>query len=195
MNAREGLFAIRLVEAAAAEIVQGSFKEDFFDRVLDVLPKLAKAAIFSLGALGAEALARVSTAGLREGAIHDAKHFADGNFVRIARQSVTAMDAAAAFENSAALELEKNLLEIFQGNVMASGDLLDGDHGRILAGQMQGGLRGVFAFGGDSHGRDKRSTRRGKCQSSENLRPGKSEVARHVGCQSRNVVDSSAPYE
>ena len=196
MNAGEGLLAVGFVEAAAAEIVQRSFKENFFDGVLNVLPKLAKTTILSLGAFRAEAFARMRAARFGEGAVHDTKDFADGDFLRIARQRIAAMDAAAAFENSAALELKENLLEIFQGNMVTSRDLLNGDDGRILTRQMKSGLGRVFAFGGDSHASDKRSIGRRKCQSPENCRRVADEdaaMARLVGRPKRGRFE--APYE
>jgi len=61
------------------------------------------------------------------------------------------MHAAAAFENATALQLQQDLFEVFQRNVMAFRDVVNSHDFRILHGEMQDGLGGVLAFGGDSH--------------------------------------------
>jgi len=96
----------------AADVFEGGFEEDFFDCVLNILPKLAKAAVFAFRTLGAEAFARVCAAGFSKGAIDDAKHLTDGNLIGIAGERVTATNSAAALKDSTVFELEKDLLEV-----------------------------------------------------------------------------------
>ena len=149
-EAGEGLRAVRLF-GAAADVFKRGFEENFFDGVLNILPKLAEAAVFAFGAFRAEAFAGMGAARFGEGAVDDPEDFADGNLVGVARQGVAAVDAASAFENAAVLEFEQNLLEILEGNVMALGNILDGDDLGILTSEMKNSLSGVFAFCGHAH--------------------------------------------
>jgi uncharacterized protein len=184
-EARRGqwLSGTRFLKAAATQVFQSGFKENFFDGVLHILPELAKAAVFSFGAFGAEAFAGMGATGFCERAIHDAEDLADGDVFRTSRKHIAAMNAATAFQDAATLKLEEDLLEIFERNMVVGRNVLDGDHGGILPRKIESRLGGIFAFGRHAHAMGKIFITASACQS--NLLPARG-MPTNAGC--RNVI-------
>ena len=119
-------------QGALLYILEGRGKENLFDGILDVLPKLLQAAVRPFGANGANAVLRMGAARFGEGAVDKAQHFADGDLRGRASEGVAAVDASAAFEHAAALQFEKNLLEILKRDMMPRGDIVNGHDFGVL---------------------------------------------------------------
>jgi hypothetical protein len=68
-----------------------------------------------------------------------------------ARRRIAAVHVPAAIEDAAALQLQPDLLEIFQGNMMALRDVMNSENFGIRHREMQDCLRGVLASCGNSH--------------------------------------------
>lgn len=148
MNDGEGGFAARI----GANVGEGSVEQEFLDGEVDISPQLLQPAAVVISASEAAVGIILQAGRINHAAIHNAENFADGDFRRIARQKITAIDAALAGKNATALQLEKNLLEIFGRNAIAFSDLMEGNDFRIRHGKMKDGPRCVLAFGGHSHG-------------------------------------------
>ena len=91
--------------------------------------------------------AGIALAGRDEAAVDDLQNFSNGDFGRLAREKIAPVNAATAHENPAAFEFEENLLEIFYGDTMSFGDLIERDNRRMLRREMKHSLRCVLAFG------------------------------------------------
>jgi hypothetical protein len=153
VDSRELLGAFASAQRALFDIFKRSGEKNFFDRVLYILPNLFQATARTLSAYGAQPGLSVRAARFSERTVHQAKDVADRDLLGRARQRISAMHAPAAIEDTAAFQLQQNLLEILQRNVMAFRDVVNSHDFGILHRKMQDRLGGVLAFGCHSHNR------------------------------------------
>jgi len=141
----------RFAAGIGANVREGPVEQDSFDGVIDVGPHALEAAAVVIGAGEAAVFVPLNAGRINDAAIHDTKHFADGNVFGAAGKKVSPVNATFAGNNAAATQFEKNLLEVFDWNAMAIGDLMYRDNLRVFHRKMENSARGVLAFCRNSH--------------------------------------------
>src|SRR5262249_862351 len=142
----------RLAAGIGAKVCEGPIEKNFLNGVMAVRPHSLEAAAVVIGAGEAAVFVPLDAGRINDAAVHDAKHFAGRNIFGTARKKVAAVNAAFAGNNAAATEFEKNLLEIFDWNAVATGDLMYRDNFGKFHRKMENSAGGVLAFGRNSHG-------------------------------------------